>query len=138
VGADESGKMSEPHRSKRSETVRCFYCDKAGSPWFLCDCEWSRGIRDGEYRKPRVIRLRDGSTVIEHDEVLLPIVLQNNRFSRFIPARSSVTSRDEVWIGPGAEPSRVPASREELEYPERPMTAAERAAAYRHRRREGR
>jgi hypothetical protein len=84
-------------------------------------------IREGRVRGPKVKRLRDGRTVIEHDEALLPIVLKNNRFQRYVPP---VTSRHEVEFAPGAEPSRD-------EYPSRAMTAAERAAAYRQRRKEG-
>jgi hypothetical protein len=87
-------------------------------------------IREGKASGPKVKRLRDGRTVIEHDEALLPIVLKNNRFRRYERPVVPVTSRHEVEFVPGAEPSRD-------EYPSRPMTAAERSSAYRKRKAEG-
>jgi hypothetical protein len=44
-------------------SVRCIFCG-AISAWWVCGCEWSRRIADGELARPRTV-IRGGVAVIE-------------------------------------------------------------------------
>src|SRR5215831_12181449 len=62
--------MNGPIQPSRSveRPVRCIFCG-AISAWWVCGCEWSRKIAEGELARPRTV-IRGGVPVIELCEEL--------------------------------------------------------------------